>query len=155
MPGNRHPMQGEEIVYEKKTDEQFNAELSTQMIKRSAKAIDVSSELMDKALDARAAMDVMCAQWKVGWLDFQDTCDSRLKELRMTRMALDTEMRQLMASCREVRAFFLDKDYEQERARLKEFVDVCERLQRLKESGFLDSVADTMLKLADTSSGTP
>ena len=39
-------------------------------------------------------------------------------------------------------------DYKEEVARLKDFVDLCERLQKLKESGFLDSVADTMLGLA-------
>jgi hypothetical protein len=30
--------------------------------------------------------------------------------------------------------------------RLREFVELCERLQKLKESGFLDAVADTMIK---------
>jgi hypothetical protein len=53
-----------------------------------------------------------------------------------------------MANLREVRAFFLDKDYATELARLREFVEVCERLKLLKDCGFLDTVADTMLRLA-------
>ena len=36
----------------------------------------------------------------------------------------------------------------EEIARLKEFVDLCERLQRLKRDGVLDALANTMIKLA-------
>ena len=36
----------------------------------------------------------------------------------------------------------------EEIARLKEFVDLCERLQRLKRDGVLDALANTIIKLA-------
>jgi hypothetical protein len=49
---------------------------------------------------------------------------------------------------KDVRQFFLGPDYEREQKRLVEFVDLCERLKRLKDSGFLDTVADTMIRLA-------
>jgi hypothetical protein len=52
-----------------------------------------------------------------------------------------------MAALKDVRQFFLNENHETEVARLKEFVELCERLQKLKASGFLDTVADTMLKL--------
>jgi hypothetical protein len=52
-----------------------------------------------------------------------------------------------MGALKEVRQFFLEESYETEIQRLHEFIDLCERLQALKESGFLDIVADTMLKL--------
>ena len=50
---------------------------------------------------------------------------------------------------KEIRKFFMDDEHEKQIARLKEFVEVCERLNELKNSGFLDSVANTILKLAD------
>lgn len=151
MQGNPNPgIDPVALVVEKKSDEQFHGELLTSFVKRTGKAIDQSSELVASAMDARAAMDTMCDTFKETWINFQDTTDARLRELRITRMAMDTEMRQLMASCREVRAFFLDKDYAVEVARLKDFVETCERLQKLKDSGFLDTVADTMIRLADT-----
>jgi len=137
------------LVIEEKSGDQLNHEISKEFVKRTSKTLDQSGELVEKAMDARAAMDVMCETWKASWMDFQETSDARLKELRMTRIAMDSEMRQLMASLREVRAFFLDKDYATEIARLKDFVETCERLQKLKDSGFLDSVADTMLRLAE------
>jgi len=71
-----------------------------------------------------------------------------LEDIRQVRFAVVTETAQMTGPLKEVRQFFLGGDYKEEVARLKEFVDLCERLQKLKESGFLDSVADTMLRLA-------
>lgn len=133
-------------IADKPTDV-FNAELHNELIKRGAKSIDGSEDLLKRALDARAALDVMADSWKVSWMEFVEQSDARLLSLRQTRMAFDTETRLLMSSLREVRQFFLDKNHSEEVARLKEFVDLCERLQKLKESGFLDTVADTLIKL--------
>lgn len=108
-----------------------------------------AEDLLKRANEARVAMDVMANSFKASWIEFAQSGDERLKELRMLRLANEGEIRQLMASFREVRQFFLDKDYATEIARLKDFVDTCERLQKLKESGVLDSVADTMLRLGE------
>lgn len=121
--------------------------ISKQFIKATQTTLDRDNQLLNNALDARAAMDVMSDSWKKTWFDFQHDSSHRLAEMRSTRFAFDTEIRQLMSSMREVRQFFLDKDYEKERDRLKEFVELCERLKALKESGFLDQIADTLLKL--------
>jgi hypothetical protein len=50
---------------------------------------------------------------------------------------------------KEVRQFFIGSDYKAEMERLSEFVALCERMQKLKDTGFLDRVADTMLNLAE------
>ena len=63
-------------------------------------------------------------------------------------MTTTTEVAAMLKPLEDVRQFFLGKDHEAEVARLREFVDLCERLQKLKQSGFLDTVADTMLKLS-------
>lgn len=145
-PGD-HLMPNGEVLHVKSRDEQTR-ELVDAVIKRSVKAVDQTTELLDKALDARAALDMLANQWKTQWLDFQDTCNSRLTELRQTRFAMDSEMRQILTMMRDMRKFFLEDDYAVERARLKDFMETCERLKALKDSGFLDTVADTMLNLA-------
>lgn len=66
---------------------------------------------------------------------------------RSTRMAAVSELTQLSTALRDVRKFFLGAEYEQEQRRLREFVELCERLKSLKDSGFLDAVSDTMLRL--------
>lgn len=130
-----------------KTDAETSDEIHSKVIQMTRSSIDGSIKLVEQAADARAALDTMADTWRKDWFDFMQTNNSRVTELRQFRMATETEMRQLMASLREVRMFFLDKDYATEIARLKEFVEVCERLQKLKTNGFLDSMADTMLKL--------
>lgn len=79
---------------------------------------------------------------------FRADTKSYLEDIRRTRFAMVTEASQMIGPLKEVRQFFLGGDYKEEAARLKDFVELCERLQKLKESGFLDSVADTMLRLA-------
>ncbi len=70
-----------------------------------------------------------------------------LEDIRQTRFAVVTETSNMTGPLKEVRQFFLGQDYKDQIARLREFVELCERLQKLKESGFLDKVADTMLRL--------
>ena len=67
--------------------------------------------------------------------------------MREKKFALESETRQLLSAFGDVRQFFLDDRHEEQVKRLAEFVALCERLKALKETGFLDTVADTMLKL--------
>jgi len=68
--------------------------------------------------------------------------------LRSMRSVSNTEVSALMKPLEDVRRFFLSDAHTKEVEQLKEFIELCERLQKLKESGFLDTVADTMLKLS-------
>ena len=150
MSGNPHPATDPNaMIIENKSKERMRMEVVETFTALTEESIKESEKLVDRAMDARSAMDSMCDSWKKSWIDFRNTTDERLKEVRMARMSMDSEIRQLMQSLREVRLFFLDKQYEEEKARLAEFVGVCERLQKLKDSGFLDSVADTLLKLSE------
>jgi hypothetical protein len=71
-----------------------------------------------------------------------------IDSLRGMRMTTTTEVAAMLKPLEDLRKFFLGAEHDKEIDRLREFVDLCERLQKLKESGFLDTVADTMLKLA-------
>lgn len=143
-----NPAQAPGTVEEKKPNDVLNAELASEFVKRSTDAIHGIKALVDQAMDARAALDILCDYWKPEWVEFMKQSDERLKTIRMTRMAFEVETKILMASLKDVRAFFLDQNHDAEVARLREFVDLCERLQKLKQSGFLDTVADTLLRLA-------
>lgn len=146
----RHPAEDPRAVNmgEKKSEDMINAELAVEAVRRTKKSVEDAEDLVARASDARAALDLMANEWKESWFKFLEGSDERLKRLRMDRMAFDTETKLLMNSLREVRQFFLDKDHDAELVRLREFVDLCERLQKLKSSGFLDTVADTILKLS-------
>lgn len=71
-----------------------------------------------------------------------------IETLRGMRTTSTTEVAAMMKPLEDLRKFFLGADHQKEVDRLKEFVELCERLEKLKKSGFLDSVADTLIKLA-------
>lgn len=71
-----------------------------------------------------------------------------IESLRGMRMTTTTEVAAMLKPLEDLRKFFLGAEHDKEIARLREFVDLCERLEKLKKSGFLDTVADTMLKLS-------
>ena len=80
---------------------------------------------------------------------FEDNCRDHLNAIRGKRIAVVSEATQITNALKEVRQFFIGADYKTEMERLGEFVTLCERMQRPKDSGFLDRVADTMLNLAE------
>lgn len=78
---------------------------------------------------------------------FTPKSNEYLGQIRQFRMAAVAEFSIALKQFEDVRKFFLSERHDQEIVRLREFVDLCERLQRLKQSGFLDAVAETMLRL--------
>jgi hypothetical protein len=71
-----------------------------------------------------------------------------LQEVRGARMNFLHEINNILTPLRDVRQFFIGPDYEQEIQRMREFVELCERLQKLKEIGLLDAVADSLISLS-------
>ena len=84
---------------------------------------------------------------------FEASAKIHCEQIRGKRMAMVTEEAQMTNALKAIRQFFLGSDYKEEMARLTEFVDLCERLQRLKDSGFIDQIADTMLTLSAVNKG--
>lgn len=79
---------------------------------------------------------------------FRTDSNKFVTELRQCKFAVVTETKEMLGPLKEIRQFFLGSDYTTQMKQLREFVELCERLKALKDSGFLDTVADTMLKLA-------
>lgn len=67
---------------------------------------------------------------------------------RSARMAIVTELRQSLDAMRDVRKFFLESDYRTEMERLEQFIAVARELEALKQSGVLDALCDTAIRLA-------
>lgn len=101
------------------------------------------------AEDARKVLDELCAGMGRDMETFKTNTKLYLEDIRQTRFAVVTETAAMTHGLKDIRQFFIGSDYKEQVARLGEFVGLCERLHELKKSGFLDSVADTMLRLAD------
>lgn len=103
--------------------------------------------LVQRAQDARRVVREIMEGLGVELNNLEDKVTKHLESVRLTRLAVVAETSAISHPLREIRQFFMGPDYKNEMSRLKEFVELCERLQSLKESGFLDKMADTMLAL--------
>lgn len=100
------------------------------------------------ALDARKVLREEMDGIGSVMADFERVSKDLSNEIRNKRMTVVTEASKMTNALKDIRQFFLGPDFEREQKRLNDFVELCERLQALKESGFLDTVADTMIRLA-------
>jgi hypothetical protein len=106
------------------------------------------STLIEETNDAKQALKAAVEGIGENMGKIQPMKKEMIESLRGMRMTTTTEVAAMIKPLEDLRKFFLGAEHDKEVARLREFVDLCERLQKLKESGFLDSVADTMLKIA-------
>jgi hypothetical protein len=120
------------------------AEAHEKTVKQGIKAAE---ELIERSREVIATIDYLSKEIGGPWAEYQLFIKAALTEVRENRIALGSETRLLMSALKEVRAFFIETDYQTEIDRLRDFVDVCERLRSLKTDGTLDALADTILKL--------
>lgn len=117
-----------------------------------AKVADrLSNNTIDLAIRSKEAREFL--EWHVNrvresWMAWNDESSKVLESIRQTRVAIGFESKQLLSECGDVRKFFLADDHKLELDRLREFIELVERLRSLKNDGTLDRVADIVLKLA-------
>lgn len=121
--------------------------MASTVISETEKMVVNKEKLVDRLTDARKALEMASGTYKKTWFEWVDESKNILPELRTWRMAVDSELAMVLKHFGEVRQFFLSDKHDEEVKRLREFVGLMERLKALKDSGFLDRVADTMLKL--------
>jgi hypothetical protein len=108
-------------------------DLVTAAERELAEALVISEEFRDKV---KAVMD-----------ETLPLLDEQTKRIRATRMAVVSELHQALGAMKDVRKFFMERDYEEEMKRMERFVSLCEHLQKLKREGVLDAVCETSLRL--------
>jgi hypothetical protein len=138
---------GVDRVAQKKEADQ-HVELADAMAKRFTKNVEDSENLVRRAEEATAAIKYLCEHMPLAYNEYDDQIINALKKTRATKVAIEIETKQTLAALSDIRKFFLDPRHEEEVVKLKEFVDICERLRELKASGFLDAVSDTILRLS-------
>lgn len=131
-----------------KSDDEFNAELSREMLKMVDMLNDKTMSLAHQSAAARKFLDWHCDHVRLAWMEWKEQSKEVLEDIRQTRVAIEFESRKLLSECADVRKFFLGEEHTNEVAKLREFIELCERLRALKNDGTLDKIADTILKLS-------
>ena len=108
--------------------------------------VDTES-MVQRAQAACDAVEYMASHMQMNWTEYLDWVKKALEDSRMHKMAIESENRQILQGMKDIRQFLLDPKHEEEMKRLKDFLDTCDRLKKLKDSGFLDQVCDVLLKV--------
>lgn len=122
-------------------------QIATATIEDAHRRVKELRSLAEQTGDARKALFDSLAGIGAAVEDFRPLAAQYITELRQFRFAAIAEISNGLSPLADLRKFFLSENHDSEIKRLREFVELCERLRELKESGFLDKVADTMLKL--------
>jgi methionine synthase II (cobalamin-independent) len=131
-----------------KSDLEMTHAVAKELNKLADKFKDASIDMAERAAAAREFLELHTDSVRASWLDWRDESVKVMEDIRQTRVAIGHESAKLLAECGDVRKFFLSDDHEKEIVKLREFIELCERLRSLKNDGTLDKLADTILKLA-------
>ena len=112
------------------------------------KAAESMAVAKEELLDTREQLQTTLNDITVMCDRIQDMMKDQIEEIRGTRFTLVTETAQMMESLREVRKFFLDSQHQEEIQKLRAFVALCQDLRVFASDGSLDTIIDSMLKLA-------
>lgn len=122
--------------------------IAGEAIKTAQQAPEIMNEILEQTIAAKTTLKEACTGIGEHMEMLKPMKKEIIDELRGMRTATAMEVAAMLKPMEDLRKFFLGDDHQKEITRLREFVDLCERLEKLKKSGFLDTVADTMLKLS-------
>lgn len=118
--------------------------LTTEVAKEVVNAVTDSKEYMvqleEKYRAAVAYLEDATTNVKPIWIETLKDCTKFLNDIRLWRMAVESEVNKGIKSTTEFRDFLNTPDMKSDLSLMKDFVDVAERLKALNDSGFLDKM---------------
>lgn len=127
---------------------ELDAALSIEFARRADRLKNNEIDLAIRTQEARELLQLHCDHIRESWLDWLEKSTKIMEAIRQARVTTGTEAKALLNECADVRKFFLSDQHEIEITRLREFIELAERLRSLKQDGTLDKLADTILKLS-------
>jgi len=116
-------------------------------IKEAQGRPDQIGDLLHKTLAAKEALFTAMNDLGESVAGFKKISDTYASELHAFKSSVILDLGAARKEMADVRKFFLEKEHITEIERLKEFLDLCDRFKKLKDSGVLDVITDVILKL--------
>ena len=105
-------------------------------------------EVNAEAMDSREILRQLANDVTVTAKMLHPQLISMTKKIRESRQTVTIELNKSLTLMKDVRKFFLEKEYKVEMERLEKFVQIGERMHALIENGTMDAVCDVILKLS-------
>ncbi len=119
-------------------EDQLAVTVAQELVKRTNRAQEDLIKLREDYEAAAEFLDKATDSVKVIWMEWLEQSATYLKEVRTWRMALDMEVKNGTKATKELIDFFGTKENRENLTALREFVELCERMEKLKQSGFVE-----------------
>jgi len=159
MEDGRSPKQqaNQQAMYKKSDMDRVLCDAGIASSVRRHTEVRMTDELNQALAEYAAAADVI-VKARETFSALEEVVNSQIRgfmgQLRDLRMAIRSEMAAITTEMKELRAFALAPEHEQEVRRLRELCDLCDRLRALHASGLLDAVTGTIVTLMEGERGT-
>lgn len=109
-------------------------------VKQSHQAVDYSRSIVEQAKAVREAAAIISEVVQQPWSKFIGQGDDTLRQLRMTRMAIESETKACLKSLQEVSDWLNQPHRQREIKTLRALTRVAKELAEIKKSGWLERI---------------
>jgi len=102
----------------------------------------------EEIAESKKILQKLSNEVRVAFEAVHPTLIDQIKELRETRMTMVREIQAMLDPLRDIRKFFFSESHEQEMKELQKFITLCQELSALKQSGVLDAILDSVIRLS-------
>ena len=128
--------------------------LALEFIGQAINATDRNFGLSDVANDAARALQAAIKILNPVAADFLLVSNKQLEELRLARMAIERETKMITQSIRDAAAFLNTEEAKAGIESMRKYVEVCERIQTLRNDGTFDTVLNAFLSMMEADAKT-
>lgn len=126
--------------------DQTIVQTANEVVARTEDARKTIIELESRYRDAVKFLDESTSSVSESWVKWLNESKTYLSEVRTWRMAIQKEIRDGETAIKDFTQFLATPEIKAKLDVLRAFVEVAERFKVLKDSGFLDTVVETLLK---------
>jgi hypothetical protein len=126
----------------------LETEITSKLEEKTKRLNDQTIELATRVKEARELLEWHTNTVSNDWMAWMELSNQVMTDIRSARMAIGVESSKLLDECKQVRQFFMSPENEAGVKRLKDFVDLLEKLRSLKSDGTLDKLANILIKIS-------
>ena len=129
------------------SDQEYNAELTKEMVRRTNKLGNAEVELALQVKQARDFLGWSVTHFRTAWMDWMEDADKALNNIRQLRVALNMESKTVVSLAKDVTDHFNAPEMVSALSRFREVTELLERIKSLKQDGTLDAFEGFILNI--------
>lgn len=128
------------------TNDAFNAKFFSKACSTAADAMEQTQEVAQTWKSVSEVLEFAAKNFKEQWCEVEHDGNTLVNGLRSIKMTINSEVKGCTQALRDLDEFLSPGEGATRIKRMAELVELCERFQKVKESGALDAIVELLLK---------